>query len=107
MTCERGTFFFRGSDRKRVNLGQDIIKAIEAYKGLVGTPGRVRTLHDVIEKYRLDVLPLKRSQMTRDNETKSLERLDLVFGHFLPDNITAPMCYEYMDRRVTKDGKPA
>jgi hypothetical protein len=108
MTCERGTFYFRPSGhRKRVNLGQDIIAAIDAYKAIVGPSGRVRTLHDVIERYRLDVLPLKRSAVTRENEGKSLTNLDKVFGHFLPDNITAPMCYEYMDRRLTKDGKPA
>jgi integrase len=107
MSCERGTFFFRGPDRKRINLGQDIIKAIDSYKGLVGQQGRVRTLHDVIERYRLDVLPLKRSAATRENEARSLARLDRIFGHFLPDNITAPMCYEYMDRRLKKDGTPA
>jgi hypothetical protein len=107
MTCERGTFFIRtGPKRTRVNLGQDIIKAIEDYKRLVGSQVRVRTLHDVIERYRLDVLPLKRSAMTRENEARSLTRLDAVFGHLLPDNVTAPQCYEYMDRRVGKDGKP-
>jgi integrase len=107
MSCERGTFFFRGPDRKRVNLGQDIIKAIDDYKKLIGPQSRVRTLHDVIERYRLDVLPLKRSAATRENEARSLARLDRIFGHFLPDNITAPMCYEYMDRRLKKDGTPA
>jgi integrase len=107
MTCERGTFYVRGLDRRRINLGQDIGKAIETYKTLRGPQSRVRTLHDVIERYRLDVLPLKRSDMTRENEARSLTNLDKVFGHFLPDNLTAPMCYEYMDRRVKKDGTPA
>jgi integrase-like protein len=107
MTCERGTFYFRGKDRKRITLGQDIVAAIDAYKALRGPEGRVRTLHDVIERYRLDVLPLKRAATTRENEAASLNRLDKVFGHFLPDNITAPMCYEYMDRRMRKDGTAA
>lgn len=107
MTCERGTFFFRGVDRKRINLGQDIVAAVDAYKALRGPVGRVRTLHDVIERYRLEILPLKRSRTTREDQARSLSKLDQVFGHFLPDNITAPMCYEYMDRRVTKEGKKA
>jgi integrase len=107
MTCERGAFYFRGKDRKRIPLGQDITLAIPKYKALVGTQDRVRTLHDVIERYRLEVLPLKRSKVTRDNEGRSLTRLDRVFGHFLPDNITAPMCYEYMDKRLTRDGRKA
>jgi integrase len=107
MTCERGTFFVRGPDRKRVNLGQDIGEAINEYKRLKGSDGRLRTLHDVIDKYRLEVLPLKRSATTRENEARSLTKLDAVFGHFLPDNLTAPMCYKYMDERKNKEGKPA
>lgn len=107
MTCERGTFFFRGKDRKRVNLGHDYFEAAAAYRRLVGSVERCRTLHDVIEKYRLEVLPLKKSAVTRENEAKSLDRLDAVFGKLLPDNLDAPMCYKYMDERKKKDGKPA
>jgi integrase len=107
MTCERGTYFFRGRDRKRQNFGQDYGAAMLEYVKVCGVPTRCRTLHDVIERYRLEVLPLKRSEMTRTNEAKHLTNLDKVFGHFLPDNITAPMCYEYMDRRVDKNGKKA
>lgn len=107
MTLERGTYYFRGADKKRQNFGKEYYAAIAEYLRAVGQNKRVRTLHDVIERYRLEVLPKKRSQMTRENEAKSLTRLDAVFGHFLPDNLTAPQCYEYMDRRVTKDGKPA
>lgn len=107
MTCERGTYFLRGKDRKRQNLGQEYGAAMIEYVKRCGAPTRCRTLHDVIEKYRLEVLPLKRSAMTRENEARSLTLLDKVFGHFLPDNITAPMCYAYMDKRVTKEGKPA
>lgn len=105
LTCEGGTYFFRGKDRKRQNLGTDYAAAIIAYTQVCGVPTRCRTLHDVIERYRLEVLPLKRSAMTRENEGRSLTLLDKVFGHMLPDNITAPMCYGYMDKRVGKDGK--
>lgn len=107
MTCERGTFFFRGANRDRINLGQDRITAFATYARLSGPIDRCRTLHDVIERYRLEVLPFKRSVATRENEARSLTRLDKVFGHFLPDNITAPMCYQYMDKRVKPDGTPA
>lgn len=107
MTLERGTYFFRGPDRVRQNWGDDYDGAIQKYLRLIGNRSRVRTLHDVIARYRLEVLPLKRSPVTRENEGRSLDRLDAVFGHFLPDNLTAQQCYEYMDRRVTKEGKPA
>lgn len=107
LTCENGTYFFRGKDRKRQNLGQDYGAAIIEYTRVCGVPTRCRTLHDVIERYRLEVLPLKRSAMTRENEGRALTLLDKVFGHFLPDNITAPMCYGYMDKRRAKNGKHA
>lgn len=107
MTLERGTYFFRGPDRIRQNFGDDYNVAIGKYLRLVGASSRVRTLHDVIERYRLEVLPLKKSKATREDQARSLTLLDRVFGHFLPDNITAPMCYDYMDRRVTKDGRKA
>lgn len=107
MTEERGKFYFRGKDRKRIPLGDDRLAAFASYARLTGPIERCRTVHDVIERYRLEVLPLKRSAVTRENEAKRLTNLDLVFGHFLPDNITAPQCYEYMDRRVKKDGTKA
>lgn len=107
MTCERGVYFFRGKDRKRVHLGDDYAKAMAKYVRLRGPITRCHTLHDVIERYRLEVLPMKRSKMTRENEARALTRLDRVFGHQLPDEITAPECYAYLDTRKTSEGEPA
>lgn len=106
MTFERGTYFFRGKDRIRVNLGDDYSKAMSMYVRLRGPLVRCHTLHDVIERYRLEILPLK-SKTLREDEARSLTRLDRVFGHQLPDEITAPECYAYLDTRKTADGKPA
>jgi hypothetical protein len=61
----------------------------------------------VITRYRIEVLPLKRSRATRDDQARQLVRLAAVFGHMRPDDLTAPQCYEYLDRRQTADGKPA
>jgi integrase len=107
MTHERGVYYFRGKDRKRVNLGEDYSKAHALYGRLRGPITRCFTLHDVIERYRLEILPFKRSKMTRENEARALTRLDRVFGHQLPDEITAPECYAYLDTRKTDDGRPA
>lgn len=60
----------------------------------------------MIDRYRLEVLPQKRSQQTRDDQSSELDRLRRVFGHILPDNVTAQACYRYMDERRSKDGKP-
>lgn len=107
VTCERGTFFFRGRDRKRHNLGADFTAAMIEYAQLVGPTPRVRTLHEVIEQYRLKVLPFKRSAETRKDQGRALTRLDGVFGHFLPDNLTAPQCYHYLDNRKDTRGESA
>jgi integrase len=107
MTFEDGTHWTRGPDRKRINLGPDLGSAVTLFARLRGAAPTCRTLHDVIDRYRLEILPLKRSENTREDQARQLTRLDAVFGHFLPDNLTAPMLYQYMDRRRTKDGKPA
>ena len=52
------------------------------------------------------MLPLKRSQQTRDDEGKSLDRLKKAFGHMMQDNLTAVHCYKYMDARRDKNGRP-
>lgn len=99
-----GTYYLRPrGSRKRVNLGKDRGEAFATYARLTGPVRRCHTLHDVIEKYRLEVLPLKRSESTRKDQDVALQRLARVFGHKLPDELTAPECYEYMDRRVTKE----
>jgi len=80
-----------------------MVEAFKEYARLAGPHRRVHTLADVIEKYRLEVLPLKRSEKTRLDQDIALQRLSRVFGHKLPDDLTAPEIYEYIDRRVTKE----
>ena len=60
---------------------------------------------DVIDRYRAEILPLKRSGSTRRDQGKQLERLKLVFGDMLPDNVTAQHCYAYQDGRRGEDGQ--
>ena len=66
---------------------------------IIGPAWSGRTLGDVIDRYRAQVLPLKRSAATRLNEGVALDRLKRFAGHMLPDNLTAPMLYRYMDER--------
>jgi integrase len=59
----------------------------------------------VIDRYRAEVLPLKRSEQTRDEEGRSLDRLKKAFGHMMQDSLTAVHCYGYMDARRDKKGR--
>lgn len=107
MTLECGTYYYRRKPAPRVNLGQDPEKALAWYARQAVPGRRCHTLEDVIGRYRVEVLPLKRSASTRADEARSLVRLAAVFGRMRPDDLTAPQCYEYIDRRETPDGKPA
>jgi integrase len=107
MTLEGGTYYFRKKPAPRVDLGRDFNSALKAYAEHAAPIARPRTLHDVIERYRLEVLPAKRSEQTREDEARALLRLDRVFGELLPDELTAPDCYQYIDNRRDKKGRLA
>lgn len=106
MYLYHGAYRFHPKGGKPIPLGQDLGAALAKYASLIGHAWSLRTLGDVIDRYRVEVLPTKESKQTRDEEGKSLDRLKKAFGHFLPDNLTAPNCYAYMDARRGKDGKP-
>lgn len=103
---DHGAYYFVPKEGKKQLLSRDLGEALAKYGSLIGTIRTLRTLGDVIDKYRTEVLPLKRSEQTRAEEAKSLGRLKIAFGHFFPDNMTAQHCYAYMDARRSKDGKP-
>jgi integrase len=104
---ERGTYWFRPKGAKPVNCGHDLTDAIAKYAALIGTDWSGRTIGDVIDRYRAEVLPLKRSAATRKDQATQLDRLKKYCGHILPDAFTAQHAYRYLDGRRTKDGEPA
>jgi integrase len=103
---DHGAYYFVPKDAKKIWLSADFGEALTKYAALIGNAWTLRTLGDVIDKYRAEVLPLKRSQQTRDEEGKSLDRLKKAFGHMLQDSLTAVHCYAYMDKRRDKKGRP-
>lgn len=100
-----GSYYFRPKTGKPVNLGHDLAEALSKYAGLIGNTWTGNALGDVIDRYRIEVLPLKRSKSTRRDQGKQLDRLKVAFGAMLPDNVTAQMCYAYQDGRRSEDGK--
>src|ERR1700722_2738060 len=103
---EHGAYYFVPKRGKKLRLSADLSEALTKYAALIGNTWSLRTLGDVIDKYRAEVLPLKRSEQTRDDEGRSLDRLKRAFGHFLQDSLTAVHCYGYMDARRDKNGRP-
>lgn len=103
---EHGAYYYRDGKKPRVQLGRDLGEALTKYGTLIGAAWSYRTLADVIDRYRVEILPLKRGKQTRIEEGRVLDKLKIAFGHMLPDNLTAVHCYGYMDRRRSKEGKP-
>ena len=103
---EHGAYYYRDGKKPRVQLGRDLGEALSKYAALIGPAWSLRTLGDVIDRYRIEVLPLKRADQTRLEEGRALDKLKIAFGHMLPDNLTAVHCYGYIDRRRSKEGKP-
>jgi integrase len=103
----RGRFYFDSPVTKKWEpLGDDIAIAMAKYGQLIGPQWSGRTLGDVIERYQTRVLPLKRSAQTRKDQARELARLKKWCGHMMPDALTVPMCYRYLEERVNDDGKP-
>jgi hypothetical protein len=67
-----GGYFFRPKAGQAILLGRDLADALTRYAAIIGTQWSGRTLGDVIDRYRLEVLPLKRSEQTREDEAKAL-----------------------------------
>jgi integrase len=103
---EHGTYYYRDGKKPRVDLSRDLGDALSKYSKLIGNTWSLRTLGDVIDRYRIEVLSLKKSEKTRKEEGRSLDRLKIALGHFLPDGVTAVNLYTYIDARKSKDGRP-
>lgn len=107
MYCRRGAYYFDNPDTHDWEpLGKDLAEALAIYGRKIGGRWSGRTLGDVIDRYRVEVLPLKRSKHNRDDQSKQLDRLKAVFGDVLPDSVTTAHCYRYQDGRRDKQGHP-
>lgn len=107
MYCRRGAYYFDNPKTGRWEpLGRELGPAITKYGSFIGDEWSGRTIGDVIDRYRSQVLPLKRSDHNRETQSLQLDRLKRVFGDMLPDSLTAPACYKYLDGRRDKAGKP-
>ncbi len=103
MTLERGTYFYRGADRKRVNLGRTFGDAMMQY-GALHRADPLTTFGDVLDRYLREVTPQK-SERTRKDEIGYIAKLREVFGAEPPTSITAVDCTRARDMIAAKSGK--
>ncbi len=99
MYQRRGSYFLVEANGKWINLGRDFAQAMAKYGELVGASRRCLYLGDIIERYRIDVLPHKNSKTQKD-QGRQLDRLASVFGELRPEDITPQYIYRYLDSRM-------
>jgi integrase len=82
--------------QKRVRLGKTLSEAMAAWAKLIEPePGTLKFMRNVFERYRIEVIPTKKSQTA----TYTLKPLIVVFGDMMPCEIKPRHVYAYMDKR--------
>lgn len=95
---DHGGYFFVPTTGSKVNLGRDYGKAMARWAQIVGTPSRMVTLGDAMDRYMREVAPLKAAATYRNN-IREMRNLRAVFGHMRPDELRPPDIYAYLDTR--------
>lgn len=102
----RGKYYFDSpTTGKWEPLGDDYTVALGKYGQLAGPLWTGRTLHDVFTRYKTEITPQpikgrERTQEAIDNELRTIDRFDRLFGHMHQDSLTQQHLYKYMDSRL-------
>lgn len=102
MTLERGTYFYRGAERKRVNLGRDFADAMARY-GELFREAPLSTFGALLDRYLQLVLPGKAAS-TRASQLPQADTIRAVFGHIPPKAIKPTDVYAFRDRLQARSG---
>ena len=102
VTLEFGTYYFRGADRKRINLGKTLGDAMRSWADIVEPPpGSLQTMSGVFARYRVEVLPRK-AAVTQQKQKFAFPRLEVAFGKMAPGDIRQRHAYAYLNERSGK-----
>lgn len=102
MYLRRGAYYFVEAGTERwIPLGRDYAKAFAKYGELTDVDRPCETMNDVINRYRIEILP-KKAATTQRGERAQLTRLAKWCGCAKPNEITTQDIYKYMDKRAKK-----
>jgi hypothetical protein len=102
----RGKYYFDSPVTKKWEpLGDDYLIALGKYRTMAGVSPTCRTLRDVFRRYKTEITPeplrgRKRSKEAIDNELRTIDRFDRVFGDLHQDQLTQQHLYRYIDMRL-------
>ena len=99
MSFEGGMYYFRVGKTPRLSLSRSFPTAMRKYGELVMPDATsLRTMNDVFNRYRLEVLPVKKSK----TGIYTLKPLIVVFGKMLPQEVKPRHIYAFMYERAKK-----
>jgi integrase len=102
VTLEWGTYYFRGPDKRRLNLGRDFAEAMAKY-GALFRDLPLTTFGAVLDRYQREVTP-KKAPRTQTDELGYIANLRAVFGAMVPHTITPAMAAQLRDKLAAKSG---
>lgn len=97
-------YYYRTSGQKDIRLGKTFTEAFIAYEELTGAICSLITMNDVINRYLVDVSPLK-AETTHKENLRKVKILRSAIGHFQPSQIKAKHARQFLDYRA-KEGAP-
>ena len=95
---KHSAYYFVTPEGKWVRLDSDFRKAMTRWAEIIEKPTNIRSMGDVIDRYMMEVAPLKAPKTYKDN-LKQVTLLREVFGHMTPTKIRAVDVYGYLDGR--------
>lgn len=103
VTLERGSYFFRGPDRKRINLGRDFADAMSKYGTMLGE-APLTTVGGICDRYLQSVEFAALSARTRKDYLRYMTTIREVFGDVPPKQLTPPDVLHFRDRLAARSG---
>jgi integrase len=102
VTLEHGAYFYRGPDRKRINLGRDFAGAMIRY-GEMFRDDPLSSFGAVLDRYLREITPAK-AERTQIDERRYIGVLRALFGEVPPRAITPVMVLTMRDKLRAKHG---
>lgn len=99
---KHGAYYFVSKDGVWHRLGTDYTKALTKY-GELNSSGAGFSMGSIINRYMREIAPTK-APRTFKNYLREVRHIRSAFGHMLPDEITPPHIYAYLDTRAPVAG---
>ena len=102
---KNGSYFYRvpphlrqqHGGKSEISLGQNLSDAYRKFASFFEAKSDIRYLRDLLDRYRMEVVPEYDSANTRDSKNRSLDRLRAAIGDNILTVVDSQLIYGYMD----------